>query len=343
MKFETIAIHADDENKSSCVVQPIAQTAGFYFESADQAANAFALKEDVDIYSRINNPTVNALERRMTALDSGVGALALSSGMTAVFYTILNLCKAGDNFVTSPNLYGGVSMLFKNLQDLGIEARFVDHSDPENFRNAADENTKLFYGEVLPNPKLNVFPIEEVSKIGEELGIPLAVDNTCSTPYLCKPLDFGAHIVVYSTTKYLCGHGTTIGGCVVDGGNFDWNNGRFDIMTTPNESYNGVVWSNDFGNAGFITKMRAVALRDMGGCMSPFNAFLTAQGIETLALRMDRHCDNAANIAYFLEHHPEVSLVRYPALFDGLEKDRADKYLGGKYGGMVGAEILGKD
>ena len=342
MKFETNAIHAGlSENKTDCVVNPIAQTAGFHFESTEQAANAFALKENVNIYSRMNNPTVNEFESRMAALDGGVGALALSSGMTAVLYTILNVCKAGDNFVTSPNLYGGVSMLFHNLAELGIEARFVEHDDPQNFGVAADSRTKLFFGEVLPNPKLNVFPIEEVAKIGEGMGIPLAVDNTCATPYICKPFDFGAHITVYSTTKYLCGHGTSIGGCVVDSGKFDWDRERFDTMTAPNKSYNGMIWARDFGDAGFITKMRAVGLRDMGGCMAPMNAFLTAQGLETLALRMDRHCDNALAVAEYLYNHPKVKSVRYPGISDGMERERADKYLNGKFGGMVGVEVEG--
>jgi len=339
MKIETKAIHSGIKDKN-CVVTPIAQTAGFRFTSTAQAAARFNLEEAGDIYSRMGNPTVNAFESRINALDGGVGALALASGMTAAIYCVMTLCTVGDNIVASPNLYGGVTTLFKNtLKNIGVECRFVEHDDPENFRRAADEKTKAFFGEVLPNPKLNVFPIAEVAKIGDDLHIPLVLDNTCATPVLCRPIEHGAHIVFYSATKYLGGHGNSIGGVVVDSGKFDWCG--IDNMDFNDSAYHGKNWAMDFGRAGFITKMRAIALREMGGCMAPMNAFLFSQGLETLPLRMREHCNNAMAVAEYLKQHPNVNSIRYPAFDGGLNKSRAEKYLGGYYGPMVGADIKG--
>lgn len=341
MKIETKAIHAGIKD-DNCVVNPIAQTAGFVFESTEQAEARFNLKEAGDIYSRMGNPTVDAYESRVAALDSGVGALALSSGMTAATYCIMTLCRTGDNIIASPNLYGGVSTLLKNtIKRLGIDTRFVEHDDPENFRRAADDKTRMFLGEVLPNPKLNVFPIAEVAKIADDLHIPLVVDNTCATPILCRPFEHGAHIIFYSATKYLGGHGNSIGGVVVDSGKFDWLNTP--NMDFPDDAYHGLNWARDFDCDGFITKMRAIALREMGGCMSPMNAFLFAHGLETLSLRMKQHCDNATKLATFLSTHPKVNTITYPGLATGFEKDRADKYLGGYYGGMIGIDVGGRD
>lgn len=343
---ETLAIHAGmrSDPHTGSVITPIYQTTAFEFESAEHANNLFTLKEAGNIYSRMGNPTVDQFEARMVALDGGAGAVALASGMTAVSYAILNICRAGDNFVTSRNLYGGVSNLFQNIfRDLGIDARFVDHDDPENFRKAADSKTRLFWGETLPNPKLNVFPIGEVAKIGDEMGIPLMIDNTCATPMLCRPFDHGAHIAVYSATKYLCGQGTSIGGIVIDSGKFDWkkNAARFPMLNQPDPSYHGLVWTDSFPQIPYILKLRTTMLRDFGGCASPFNAFLFTQGLETLPLRMERHCDNASKVAKYLMNHPKVSFVRYPGLSEGKEKAWADTYLGGKYGAMVGVDVKG--
>ncbi len=345
-RLETVAIHGSQtaDACSNSLVFPICQTSAFTFDSAEQAANLFMLEESGDIYSRMGNPTVGQFEEKMTALDNGVGAVATASGMTAISYAIINLCRQGDNFIASPDLYGGVSSLFKNIfSNFGIEARFVDHNDPENFRKACDEKTRLFFGETLPNPRLNIFPIQEIADIAEQVGLPLIIDNTCATPALCRPFEHGAHITVYSATKYICGHGSSIGGIVVDGGRFVFKKHakRFPLLNEPDASYHGIIWSDKFGEDAYITKLRATILRDLGGCLAPLNAFLFSQGLETLSLRMQQHCKNAALVANFLQKHPQVQRVRYPGLLEGKQKEWADKYLQGNFGGMVGVDIKG--
>src|ERR1700735_5393940 len=295
-KPETLALHAGwraDPSRGSVAV-PIYQTTSYQFNSAEHAANLFALKELGNIYTRIGNPTNDILEKRIAALEGGVAALAVSSGQAASAFAIQNLARVGDNIVASTDLYGGTWNLFANtLKDQGIEVRFVDPSDPENFRRATDSRTRAYYAETLPNPKLVVFPIAEVAAIGRSFGIPLIVDNT-ATPLIARPLDHGAAIVVYSSTKYLGGHGTSIGGIIVDSGNFPWdeNKERQPTRNTPDPSYHGAVWSEavkPLGPIAYIIKARVTLLRDLGSAMSPFNAFLTLQGIETLPLRIERH------------------------------------------------------
>ena len=345
---ETLAVHAGfrSDPGTHSVAVPIHQTTSYQFESTEHAANLFALKELGNIYSRIMNPTCDAFEQRVAAMEGGVAALALASGQSASTYCILNLCEAGDNFVTSTDLYGGTWNLFANtLRQLGIEARFVDPADPEAFRRAVDDRTRLFYAETLPNPKLNVFPIAEVAAIGREMGIPLIVDNTAA-PVICKPLELGAAVVMYSATKYMGGHGTSIGGIVVDGGNFDWEawGERFPTLNTPDQSYHGAVWTEavkPLGPIAFIIRMRVILLRDMGAALSPFNAFQIIQGIESLPLRMRQHCENAILVSRFLREHPKVARAIHPSLQDGEMRRRADTALKGGYGGLVGFELAG--
>lgn len=345
---ETLALHAGHRSAEGAgsVAVPIHQTTSFQFNSTEHAENLFALKELGNIYTRIMNPTQDALEQRLAALEGGVAALAVSSGQAATTYSILNLCENGDNFVTSTDLYGGTWNLFSNtLKSMGIEARFVDPSDPENFRRATDERTRCYYAETLPNPKLNVFPIKEVADIGRELGVPLIMDNTAA-PLLCRPFDHGAAIVMYSTTKYIGGHGTSIGGIIIDGGNFDWEAGgeRFPTLNTPDASYHGAVWTEavkPLGPIAYIIRARVILLRDLGSAMSPFNAFQFIQGVETLPLRMTRHCENTAKVADYLNGHDKVEKVIYPGLQDGEMRRRADAYLNGGYGALLGFEIEG--
>jgi O-acetylhomoserine (thiol)-lyase len=292
------------------------------------------------------NPTAAVLEERVAALEGGVAGLALASGQTASLFAVQNITHAGDNFVASTDIYGGTWNLFRNtLSTMGIECRFVDPSDPENFRRATDARTRCYYAETLPNPKLDVFPIGEVAAIGRELGVPLIMDNTAA-PVLCRPFDHGASIVVHSTTKYIGGHGTSIGGVLVDGGNFDWEKhaDRFPMLNTPDPSYHGAVWTQavkPMGPIAYIIKARVTLLRDIGAAMSPFNAFLFIQGLETLPLRMREHCANAAAVAKYLAGQPKVTRVIYPGLMKGEEKRRADAYLKGGYGALVGFELKG--
>jgi O-acetylhomoserine (thiol)-lyase len=343
---ETIALHGAyrKEEGTGAVAVPIYQTTSYQFRGTQHAENLFALRELGNIYTRIMNPTCDVLERRMTALEGGAAALALSSGQAATTFAILNLCQAGDNFVSSTDLYGGTWNLFANtLSAMGVETRFVDPADPEGFRRATDERTRCYYAETLPNPKLQVFPIGEVAEIGRSLGVPLIVDNTAA-PVICRPLDHGAAVVMYSTTKYVGGHGTSIGGLVVDGGNFDWeaHGDRFPSLTRPDSSYHGAVWTEavkPLGPIAYILRMRVVLLRDIGAAMSPFNAFLFLQGLETLPLRMRAHCENALRVATFLTSHPKVHHVIFPGLQDGEMRRRADTYLDGGLGGLVGFEL----
>ena len=346
---ETIVLHSgyrSDENTGSVAV-PIHQTTSYQFQDTEQAENLFSLKELGNIYTRIMNPTNDVLEKRISAIEGGVAGLAVSSGQAASTFSVLNLARSGDNFVASTNLYGGTWNLFNNtmMNDLGIEVRFVDPSDPQNFLRATDERTRCYYAETLPNPKLNVFPIQEVADIGRKIGVPLIMDNT-ACPILCKPIDHGAAIVVYSTTKYIGGHGTSIGGMIVDSGNFDWegNKERFPTLNEPDPSYHGAVWTEavkPLGPIAYILRARVILLRDIGACMSPLNAFQFIQGLETLPLRMRAHCENAQKVADFLKSHDKVSKVIFAGFSKGESKRRADLYLKGGYGGLVGFELSG--
>src|SRR5271169_2346627 len=333
-KVETLALHAGwrADPATGAVAVPIYQTTSYQFQSAEHASNLFALKELGNVYTRIMNPTNDALEQRLAALEGGVAALAVASGQAASAYSIQNLARAGDNVVSSTDLYGGTWNLFANtLKDQGIEVRFVDPADPEAFRRTTDDRTRAYYAETLPNPKLTVFPIAEVAAIGRSFGIPLIMDNTAA-PLLCRPLDHGAAIVVYSTTKYIGGHGTSIGGLIVDGGNFDWeaHAERQPLLNTPDPSYHGAVWTQavkPMGPIAYIIRARVTLLRDLGSCMSPFNAFLTLQGIETLPLRMERHCANTAGVVRWLAERPEVTKIIHPSQQTGVARQRAEKYL----------------
>jgi O-acetylhomoserine (thiol)-lyase len=345
---ETIVLHSGyrADPATGAVAVPIYQTTSYQFNSTEHAENLFALKEFGNIYTRIMNPTTDVLEKRVAALEGGVAALAVSSGQAATAYSIMNLARAGDNVVSSTDLYGGTWNQFNNtLRDIGIEVRFVDPADPDGFRAATDKRTRCYYAETLPNPKLQVFPIKEVADIGRELGVPLVVDNTAA-PLICRPLEQGAAIVMYSSTKYIGGHGTSIGGIVVDGGNFDWeaHKGRFPTLNEPDPSYHGAVWTEavkPLGPIAYIIRMRVVLLRDLGAAMSPFNAFQTIQGLETLPLRMERHCENALKVADFLEGHAKIDKVIYPSLQDGELARRRDAYLEGGHGALVGFELEG--
>ncbi len=348
---ETIVLHGGDYRRdpaTTAVAVPIYQTTSYQFDSTEHAANLFALQELGNIYSRIMNPTCDVLEKRVAALEGGVAALALSSGQAASAFSLQNLAQAGDNIVSSTDLYGGTWNLFANtLKTMGIEARFVDPADPENFRRATDGRTRAYYAETLPNPKLHVFPIREVSDIGREYGIPLIMDNT-ACPILCRPLEHGAAIVMYSTTKYIGGHGTSIGGVIVDGGNFDWaaHPERQPLLNQPDPSYHGAVWATLVPEAlgapiAYIIRARVVLLRDLGACMSPFNAYNFIQGLETLPLRMRQHCSNAEAVAAFLKDHPAVETVIFPKFQEGETARRAQAYLTGGFGALVGFELKG--
>ncbi|MEK9706186.1 MAG: PLP-dependent transferase [Alphaproteobacteria bacterium] len=345
---ETLALHAGHraDPTTGSVAVPIHQTTSYQFRDTEHAASLFALSELGNIYTRIMNPTVDVLEQRLAAIEGGVAGLGLSSGQSASLFSLLNIMRAGDNFVSSTDIYGGTWNLFKNtMRDMGIECRFVDPADPEAFRAATDDKTRAYYAETLPNPKLEVFPIGEVAAIGREIGVPLIVDNTAA-PLLCRPLDHGAAVVMYSTTKYIGGHGTSIGGMIIDGGNFDWeaNADRFPLLNQPDPSYHGAIWTEavkPLGPIAYIIKARVTLLRDIGAAMSPQNAFQFLQGLETLPLRMERHCDNAAKVADFLANHDKVERVIYPGLMDGTARERADKYLSGSYGALIGMEVKG--
>ncbi len=343
---ETLALHAGyrKDPATNAVAVPIYQTTSYQFDHTEHAANLFALKELGNIYTRIMNPTCAVLEERITALEGGAAALAVSSGQAASAMAIQNIAQAGDNIVSSTDLYGGTWNLFANtFRTMGIEVRFVDPTDPEAFRNATDERTRAYYAETLPNPKLHVFPIREVADIGEELGVPLIVDNTAA-PVLCRPFDHGAHIIVYSTTKYIGGHGTSIGGLIVDSGKFDWEKHaeRFPLLNRPDPSYHGAVWTKDtkaLGPIAYLLKARVTLQRDLGYALSPFNAFLFVQGLETLPLRIREHCRNARAVADYLAQHEAVERVIYPSVFEGEQKRRAETYLDGGFGGLVGFEL----
>ena len=342
--FSTRQLHAaqtPDPTTGSRAV-PIYQTSSYNFRDTDHAARLFALEEFGNIYTRIMNPTTDVLERRLADLEGGVGALAFSSGQAAETAAILTVCEAGDHVVSGAALYGGTYSLFAHtLRKLGIEFTFVDGTNPDAFRQALRPNTKLFYGETLSNPQLDVFPFEAVAAIAHEAGVPLVIDNTFATPYLCRPLEWGADIVVHSTTKFIGGHGTSIGGILVDGGKFDWAaSGRFANFTEPEPSYHGLVFSA-LGAPAYILKARLHVLRDMGACQAPFNAWLFLQGIETLSLRLARHVSNAQAVAAFLQHHDKVSWVNFPGLADHPSYALAQRYLPLGPGAILGFGIRG--
>ncbi|MFZ6764641.1 MULTISPECIES: O-acetylhomoserine aminocarboxypropyltransferase/cysteine synthase family protein [Acetobacterales] len=345
---ETLALHAgwwrDEATKSVAV--PIYQTTSYQFDDAGQAARLFALQELGNIYTRIGNPTTDVLEQRVAALEGGVAALALASGQAASALSVQNLARAGDNIVASTDLYGGTWNLFANtLKDQGIEVRFVDPADPEGFHRATDDRTRAYYAEALPNPKLEVFPIAEVAAIGRPLGIPLIVDNTAA-PLLIRPFEHGAAVVVHSLTKFIGGHGSSIGGIIVDGGNFDWaaHPARQPALHRPDPSYHGAQWveaARPLGPIAYILKARTTLLRDLGPALSPFNAFLILQGIETLPLRIREHSRNASLVAEFLAGRPEVTRVIHPAHHKGVAAARTEAYLRRGHGGLLGFELAG--
>lgn len=345
---ETLALHAGwrADPTTGSVAVPIHQTTSYQFRDTDHASALFALQETGNIYTRIMNPTTDVLEQRIAALEGGCAALAVASGQAASALSIQNLAKAGDNVVSSTALYGGTWNLFANtLRDQGVEVRFVDPAEPENFRRVTDAKTRAYYAETLPNPKLEVFPIAEVAAIGREAGIPLIMDNTAA-PLLCCPIEHGAAIVVYSATKYLGGHGTSIGGLIVDGGTFNWEaaGDRQPALNSPDPSYHGAIWTQavkPIGPVAYIMRARTVLLRDLGAALSPFNAFQILQGIETLPLRMPRHCENAAKVAEWLAGRAGVTRVIHPSQQLGDSRARAEYYLKGGFSGLLGFELAG--
>jgi O-acetylhomoserine (thiol)-lyase len=344
--FATRQLHAGqapDPTIGSRAV-PIYQTTSYQFRSTEHAANLFALKELGNIYTRLMNPTSDVLEQRVAALEGGVAGLACSSGHAAQAQAIFALCNAGDHIVSSSRLYGGTYNQFNHtLRNLGIQVTFVDPTRPQEFEAAIRPNTKILYGETLGNPDIAVFPIEEAAAIAKKHGVVLMIDNTFATPYLFRPIEWGANVVVHSTTKFMGGHGTSIGGMIVDGGNFDWRSGRFPSFTTPDPSYHGLVYA-DLGAAGlppFAIKARVHVMRDIGACPAPFNSWMTLQGIETLSLRMERHVRNAQAVAEFLEKHPRVSWVMYPGTASHPDHARAKRYLPRGAGAIMGFGIQG--
>jgi O-acetylhomoserine (thiol)-lyase len=347
-KPETIALHSGwrSDPTTGSVAVPIHQTTSYQFNDTQHAANLFSLTELGNIYTRIMNPTTDVLEKRLAALEGGVAALATASGQTASAIAVQNIAKVGDNIVCSTDIYGGTWNLFANtLKDQGIEVRFVDPSNPNNFLEATDVKTRAYYGETLPNPKLNIFPIKEVADIGRKLGIPLIIDNTAS-PIISRPIDHGATIVVHSTTKYIGGHGTSIGGIIIDSGQFDWESfkERQPLLNNPDPSYHGAIWTEavkPLGPIAYILKARVTLLRDVGGAMSPFNAFQFIQGLETLPLRIREQCKNAKLVAEHLSLSKAVTNIIYPSFFTGENKNRVDTYLKDGYGALVGFEIDG--
>jgi len=344
-EFETIAVHGgyEPDAATKAVAVPIYQTTSYEFDSTEHAASLFALKQFGNIYSRIMNPTVDVFEKRVAALEGGVGALATASGQAAETLAILNIAESGDEIVSSSSLYGGTYTLFsQTLRKLGIKVRFVDPSEPGNFADAINERTKLVFTETLGNPRLDTLDFDAVSKIAHKNGIPLVIDNTVPSPYLLNPIKHGADIVVHSATKYIGGHGTTIGGVIVDSGNFDWTSGKFPQFTEPDSSYHGLKFSETFGKLAYILKARVHLLRDLGPALSPFNAFLLLQGLETIHLRLERHSKNALAIAEHLKNHPQVSWVNYPGLKSHRSYGTAKKYFHrGLYGGLLGFGIKG--
>ena len=343
--FNTRQLHEgytpDPETGSSAV--PIYQTSAYDLQSTERAARLFALQEQGNIYTRISNPTTNVFEKRMASLEGGIGALEVSSGHAAQATAILAICEAGDHIVSTSTLYGGTVTQFKyTFPRIGIKVTLVDPSDPENFRRAIQPNTKIIYGETISNPLVNVFPFDEVSKIAQEHGIPLMIDNTFATPYLCRPIEWGADIVTHSTTKFIGGHGTTLGGIIVDSGKFNWSkSGRFKNFTEPDAAYHHVVYADDFGPLAFISKARAGILRDFGMCQQPIASWQFLLGLETLSLRMEQHVKNAQRVAEFLERHEKVKWVTYSGLPSHPDFEKAKKYLPNGAGAVLGFGVHG--
>ena len=342
-KFDTLQIHGgfeSDEKGSS--IPPIYQSASFVFDDPDQAARTFALEEDRFIYTRINNPTNDVFEKRMALLDGGVGALAVSSGMSAITVALLNILSAGDELIASSTLYGGTYTLFSlTFEKMGIKVKFVDTDDIESVKNAITDKTKAVYLETIGNPKLNIPDFDKIVEIAHSIPVPVIVDNTAVTSYLFKPIYFGVDIVIYSATKYISGHGTAIGGVIVDSGNFDWSKGNFPQFTKPDPGYHGIVYTEKFGKSAFINRARLQVLRDLGSCLSPFNAFLFLLGLETLSLRMDKHSSNALKVARFLENHDKIAWVNYPGLKSSDYYELSQKYIPNGQSGLIGFGIKG--
>ena len=345
MKFETLAVSGfiDLKKQNNAISTPIYANTAYSFDSVQHAVDLFDLKVAGDIYTRISNPSWDMVEKRLEALEGGVGALITSSGQAAVLITILNLAEAGDEIITSGKIYGGTYNLFaKTFKQMGINIIFINSDNIEDYENAITEKTKCIYTETLGNPSIKVADIEALANLAHKHGIPLVVDNTVPTPYLCRPIEHGADIVVHSTTKYLSGHGNAMGGAIIDSGNFDWSqNDKFKMFTTPDESYHGVIYNQVFGNAAFIVKARTHLMRDLGCCQSPFNAYLTQLGIETLHVRMDRHCENALKLAQYLESHPHINFVNYPLLKSSPDYELAKKYLPKGGSSLIGFGVDG--
>jgi len=347
MKFETLALHAGNRVDSDTLsrANPVYRTASYLFKNAEHAANLFELKESGYIYTRLNNPTNDVLEQRIAALEKGKAALAISSGTSAIFYSIINILENGDEFISANNLYGGTYTMFNDiLPQFGIKCNFVDPKNPENFKKAINNKTKAIFIETIGNPVLDVVDFEKIGQIAKENEIPLIVDSTFTTPYLLRPIEYGANIVIHSLTKWIGGHGTVIGGIVVDAGNFNWKNPKFRLYTEPEKSYHNLRFAYDLGDMNdiaFILRMRLIPLRNLGACLSPDNAWQILQGIETLALRMERHCENALKVAQYLQNHPKVEWVRYPGLQSDPSYMVASKYLKKGFGGMVVFGIKG--
>ncbi len=347
MKFETKALHAgqtiDQQTLSRAV--PIYRTAGYMFKNTEHAANLFALKELGNIYTRIGNPTQDILEQRMAQLEGGAAALALSSGTSAIFYTIINICQQGDEVVSTNDLYGGTFSQFNSiLPQLGIKVRMVDPSDPGNFEAAINDRTRALYCETLGNPTLNMTDLEGLAKIAQDHNLPLIVDSTFTPPSILQPFKYGADIVIHSLTKWIGGHGTSIGGIAIDSGKFDWTDPKFTLYNEPDQSYHGLRYAHDLGDlnpVAFALRMRLVPLRNLGACISPDNSWSILQGIETLSLRMERHCENGLKVATFLNEHPGVDWVQYPGLAGSPGHENAVKYLKNGFGGMVAFAIKG--
>jgi len=346
LKIETLALHGGQEPDPTTGSRavPIYQTSSYQFKSTEHAANLFGLKEFGNIYTRLMNPTTDVLEKRIALLDGAIGALATASGQAAITLALLNIAQAGDEIVSADNLYGGTYTLFHyTFARLGIKVKFVKSGDLKGFKTAITGKTKAIYAESIGNPKLDVCDLEGISKIAHENGLPLILDNT-SAPYILRPIDFGADIVVYSATKFIGGHGTSLGGLIVDSGKFDWTNGKFPLIADPDPSYHGINFVEalkPFGNIAYITKARVALLRDLGPALSPFNAFLLLQGLETIHVRMPRHCENALAVAKYLLKHKKVSWVNYPGLDNSPEKEKAKKYLSKGAGAIIGFGVKG--
>ena len=343
---ETLCLHAGQipDSATGSRAPPIYQTSSYVFDSADHAASLFNLQTFGNVYSRLTNPTTAVFEERMAALENGRAALAVSSGMAAQMVAILTLMEQGDELVSASTLYGGTYSQFDvTFRKFGINTKFIDSDDPENFRKAITKNTKALYAESIGNPLNNVLDIEAVAAIAHDAGLPLVIDATFTTPYLCRPMDFGADIVVHSATKFIGGHGTSMGGVIVESGKFDWANGNFPGMTEPSAGYHGIRFYETFGDFGYTAKARCETVRTLGPAMSPFNAFLLLQGLETLPVRMDRHCENAVGVAKFLQQHPAVSWVNYAGLEDNTYQPLVKKYLPKGAGSILTFGVKGGD